>query len=379
MKKLFILLIAIVVISTLATDPVRSQDHETLNRFMKKYGAQNWRTGYQEKVEGEDRYKMIEQIGQPMPEFYFNKQLNSNVLKGKFVVLNFWATWCGGCRILSCDLDTVMFRNMTPYRDVQVIGVDANETLADKGYDAKKWWAEQNINYPSVYGKAADACCESVHGGHPTAILVDDKGIIRGRWDAWSPGVAEMISLTIWALKIIPEEGIKANLATVKSYMEKGEYCKAVYLLDMMPDLPAYAAIRYKCYMEYGSRYAVDYFAGLQAKYEVDRAKDEWRWKPVPEYISIVREIADYVYNSGSDDLNILKNGVDAIMTLVSTGNGNDPSVYEKAGVLRIRYADVYRQRGVNMLKSAVDMAKRGDRSSAEIEHLASVLKSYQK
>ena len=98
---------------------VKAQDYEALGKFMKKY-SQNWARSYNE------------QIGQPMPSYHFDKKLNSKALKGKFVVLNFWATWCGGCRILSCDLDTVLFRNMTPYKGVQVIGVDAHENMVDK-------------------------------------------------------------------------------------------------------------------------------------------------------------------------------------------------------------------------------------------------------
>ena len=58
------------------------------------------------------------QLGQPMPAFDFGKGLDSKSLRGKTVVLTYWATWCGGCRLLCQDLDSVMFRGQDQYPGV---------------------------------------------------------------------------------------------------------------------------------------------------------------------------------------------------------------------------------------------------------------------
>lgn len=368
------------IICVLAAFAANAQNYEVLDKYMSKYG-QNWKTGYQVPDE-EKGFTVVEQLGTPMPEYRFNRELNSKTLQGKFVVLNFWATWCSGCRILSCDIDTMMRREPAIYEGVQVIGVDAHETLADKGYEAERWWKEKGIGYPTVGGKAADECIDAVQGAHPTVLLIDDKGIIRGRWDAWSPGVAQEINTAIWALKVIPEQGIQANMETVKAYVEQKDYYKALYLLEQMPETVETVPLRYECMIGRGNSWkAIEYFQELQKKYEADKPEGEraWVWQPSEEYVKLMEEISDYIYDSETTDQYVLKNGVDAMSICLSSKMRNEPSACEKGGVLRIRYAEAYRKGGVGLIKSGLEILKRDKGDPAEIKRMEELLESYQK
>lgn len=227
MKRLLLLL---ALIGWLGGTGLYAQDYERLYQFLDEYGS-NWKHGYYKEA-ADGHPELVNQLGTLAPRYSFSKELNSKTMKGKFVIMNFWSTWCGGCRALCIDLDSLMVKHSNDYRDVQIIGVNYKETLADKGYKAKEWWQQKAFGYPTTDdNKGVDEFSTTVHAGHPTMILIDDKGIIRGRWDAWSPGTADNAALAVWVLKIVPEQGLTLDLNLARRYMEEKQHLRALYIL----------------------------------------------------------------------------------------------------------------------------------------------------
>jgi thiol-disulfide isomerase/thioredoxin len=98
--------------------------------------------------EGSDGKLVVELLKNPtvLPEFSFadldGKKLSSADWKGKVVLINFWATWCGPCRAEIPDL--VALQNK--YRDqVLVIGISEDEGPVD---GVRKFAEEHKVNYP---------------------------------------------------------------------------------------------------------------------------------------------------------------------------------------------------------------------------------------
>ena len=105
-------------------------------------------------------------------------------LKGKPVVVNFWASWCGPCRA-----EAPVLAQLSRQYDgkVQFVGVDvADQPGAARAYIRKYGWT-----YPSV----ADPTYEIRRGfgllGQPDTILYDSSG--KQVWEA--PGAITASSL----------------------------------------------------------------------------------------------------------------------------------------------------------------------------------------
>jgi cytochrome c biogenesis protein CcmG/thiol:disulfide interchange protein DsbE len=101
-------------------------------------------------------------------------QLGVADLRGKAVVVNFWASWCIPCR----DEAPVLQKTYERYRDrgLVVLGVDVN----DFRQDARRFMGRYGVTYPVVYdGKGSTVGKWGVRG-FPETFFVDRTGKLVG-------------------------------------------------------------------------------------------------------------------------------------------------------------------------------------------------------
>ncbi len=95
--------------------------------------------------------------------------------RGRYVLLNFWASWCGPCRAETPDLQEFHSRNLD--RGITVIGVNQQEDAAT----ARQFTAQFGVTYPILLDTsgAVSQAYRTGAGGLPMTVLIDPAGVIQ--------------------------------------------------------------------------------------------------------------------------------------------------------------------------------------------------------
>jgi cytochrome c biogenesis protein CcmG/thiol:disulfide interchange protein DsbE len=93
--------------------------------------------------------------------------------KGKVILLNFWATWCGPCK---AEIPSLVELQSEYGEDLVVLGFSVDDTVEKM----RPYAAEYKVNYPLLVGNGRDDVQEAFGPlyGIPVSVIIDRQGKI---------------------------------------------------------------------------------------------------------------------------------------------------------------------------------------------------------
>jgi thiol-disulfide isomerase/thioredoxin len=186
-------------------DLAASQEAEKL---LEQLVAQSEGMPVRGKAMAEDNLKDIRVfgVGKPAPaaesKDLDDKAVSLADLKGKVVVLDFWATWCGPCKgMIPHERELVKKHAGKPFVFVSISADEKAEKVKDFVAKEPMPWTHW---FSGPMGEPVKGW--NIHG-FPTLYIIDTKGVIRGRFVGAGPETEEKLGALID--KLVKEAGGK--------------------------------------------------------------------------------------------------------------------------------------------------------------------------
>lgn len=117
------------------------------------------------------------EIGKKAPNFTLEslngEKISLDDLKGKKVLINFWATWCPYCVQEMPDLNKLYVENKD--KDLVVLAVDIGETKET----VESYLKDKNYEFTVLLDKNGEVANQYMIRGIPTSYLIDKEGKIK--------------------------------------------------------------------------------------------------------------------------------------------------------------------------------------------------------
>lgn len=117
-------------------------------------------------------------------------------LRGKKVILNFWATWCPPCKLEVPEIEKFYTQNKA--QGIEVIAVDLTNTEKHQS-DVPAFIKAYGITYPVLLDTKAEIANLYQAYSIPTTYILDSQGVVRQK--VTGPMTYQFMTQTLKAIK----------------------------------------------------------------------------------------------------------------------------------------------------------------------------------
>lgn len=125
-------------------------------------------------------------VGKKAPDFTLpganGKNIKLSEFRGKAVLINFWATWCGPCR-QEMPLLNKIHKDFSG-KGFSMLGIN----IDNKPKNAIKMMKKLGVNFPVVFDKDKTVSESMGVEAMPFTLLVDQSGVVRYVHKGYVPG-----------------------------------------------------------------------------------------------------------------------------------------------------------------------------------------------
>ena len=137
-------------------------------------------------------------LGEPAPNFQL-RDLDGHLvalsdMRGKVVLLNFWATWCGPCRVEMPAMEKLYRTFLRKDFEILAVSTDAQGVVVTRPFQQ-----ENRLTFPILHD--ADYLVGLTYGARtlPMTFMVDREGVIRhqifGARDWGAPEARQLVQM----------------------------------------------------------------------------------------------------------------------------------------------------------------------------------------
>ena len=140
---------------------------------------------------------MQEMVDNPAPGFKLTnlkgKEVSLADYKGKIVVVDFWATWCGPCKASFPGMKKLV-EKYSNNKNVNFLFVNTWERVKDKTENAEKFVTKNDYPFNVLIDKENKAVGKYKVSGIPTKFVIDQQGNIRFKSVGFSGNTDQMVN-----------------------------------------------------------------------------------------------------------------------------------------------------------------------------------------